>query len=344
MPYQVLNSEGKEITLNDREQRVADYNQQICNDLGFQVDITTLTAISKSIIEQKFYQIPFADYVPVRVGEGAFSSELLTYKSFVTGGDFETGIINTAADNSKLAEVSAGVEPFRVPVVNWMKGITYSVFDLEQASRSGNWDLITTKEKSRKTNWDLGLQKIAFWGLTDISDVKGLLTLANVTSNTTVITKYIKDMSDTEFEAFLQDILSAYRINASYTAYPTKFVIPEADYNGLGVSTSEDFPLKSKLARMLESFKLLTKNPNFEILPASYCDQAVNADVSGLNKNRYVLYHDVDDTIRMDIPVDYTNTLANTMNNVQFQSAAYGQFTGVQGFRTAEILYFDWNS
>jgi hypothetical protein len=343
MPIQILNSEGKPIVLTEQEQRQADHNQQICNSLGFEIDITTLTTISKSIVEQKFYEVPFADYVPVRVGEGAFSSNLLTYKSFVTGGDFETGIINTGADNAKLAEVSAGVESVTVPIKNWMKGVTYSVFDLQMAARAGNWDLVTAKERSRKKNWDLGLQAVTFWGLNSDSNIKGLLTQAGVTSNTTVITKYIKDMTDTEFEALLGDLISTYRVNAAYTTFPDTFLIPEADYNGLGVSTSEDFPLKSKYQRLMDMFTMITRNPNFKILPSSYADQAVNAAVSGLDKNRYVLYKQEEDTIRMDIPVDYTNTLANTINNVQFQSAAYGQFTGVVAYRPLEILYFDWN-
>jgi hypothetical protein len=44
----------------------------------------------------------------------------------------------------------------------------------------------------------------------------------------------------------------------------------------------------------------------------------------------------------MDLPVDYTVTQANTMNNFQFQSAAYGQFTGVHFYRELEGLLFEY--
>jgi hypothetical protein len=61
-----------------------------------------------------------------------------------------------------------------------------------------------------------------------------------------------------------------------------------------------------------------------------------------LNKNRYTLLSYDEDSLRMDIPVDYTNTLQNTVNGFNFQSAAYGQFTGLKAYRPKEMLYFDW--
>jgi hypothetical protein len=46
----------------------------------------------------------------------------------------------------------------------------------------------------------------------------------------------------------------------------------------------------------------------------------------------------------MDIPVDFTMTQAGTLNNFQFQDAAYGQFTGVGIYRLLELVYFDLSS
>jgi hypothetical protein len=43
----------------------------------------------------------------------------------------------------------------------------------------------------------------------------------------------------------------------------------------------------------------------------------------------------------MDIPVDITVTQPNTLNNFQFQDAAYGQYTGVAAYKPLEVLYFD---
>lgn len=343
----ILNSKGQPVLLNAREQARADalqrqFDSEVKNALGFEIDITTLTAISKRVVEQKFFTIAPADYVPVRVGEGSWSTSILTYRDFATGGDFEQGVINTAANNSRLAETDAGVDAISVPVINWAKQVSWSFFDLQLAAKSGNWDLVTSKERSRKKNWDLGIQKIAFLGSASDSAVKGLLTQADVTSNTAIITKYLNTMTAAEFSTFVAAIVQAYRSNAAYTTMPTHFIMPEADYNGLVAPFSSDFPMVSKLTYLLEAFRTITQNPNFKILPLAYANQAQNVDVSGLNKNRYTLLNFDEDTIRMDIPVDYTNTLQNTINGFQFQNVGYGQFTGVKAYRPKEVLYFDW--
>lgn len=333
---------GQPIVLSEQEQRIANHAQQMCNALGFQVDITTLTQILSRVIEQKFFTIAPADYVPVRVGEGAWGGELLTYRDFQIGGDFETGIINSASENSRLAEVTSAVDAIRVPITNWAKAVTWTLFELRQAQVAGNWDIVTSKERARKKNWDLGIQRIAFLGAASNTNVKGLLTQTDVTANTSIITESITGMTTAEFNAFVGAIVQAYRANSFYTAYPDRFIIPESDYNGLATAVSPDYPMISKLQYLLDAFRRITMNPNFQILPLAYANQAQNADVTGLNKNRYTLLNYDEDSIRMDIPVDYTNTLQNSVNNFQFNSVGYGQFTGVQAYRAAEMMYFDW--
>lgn len=340
MSKQILNSKGEPILLNDKEAKSVNYCQQIANSLGYEVDITTLTTIVKSVVEQKFFQIAPADYLPVRVGEGAWSQELLTYRSFSIADDFETGIINTGAQNSRLAEADSAIDSITVKINNWAKTLGWSLFDLQLASKSGNWDLVTSKEKARKKNWDLGIQKVAFLGSANDANVKGLLTQTDVTSDNALITSLISGLNSTDFETLLEGIIGAYRVNCAYTTMPTHFIIPETDYNGLAVSTSETYPMKSKLERLIETFKVITQNPNFKILPLAYAAKANNT--SYLNKNRYVLLNYDADSIRMDIPVDYTATMANSLNSFQFQNVGYGQFTGAKAYRPKEILYFDW--
>lgn len=46
----------------------------------------------------------------------------------------------------------------------------------------------------------------------------------------------------------------------------------------------------------------------------------------------------------MDIPVDYTNTMQNTLNGFSFQNVGYGQYSGAVAYRPLETLYFDWNA
>lgn len=340
---EVLNSKGQPMNLTDLEHKVAlAKEREIQNAIGFNVPITTMTAIQKKVVEQKFFEIPFADYVPVKVGDAPWADQILTYKSYAIGGDFETGLLNNATGNARLASTDAGVEPVTVPTVPWAKEINYNIMELAQAARAGNWDLVTAKEKSRKKNWDLGIQATAFIGLQANTSVKGLLTQSGVTANTALITKTISSMSASEFNTLVQGIVAAYRINSAYTAMPTHFIIPETDFNGLAAPVSETYPNQTKFQYLLEAFKLITRNPRFQILPLSYANKTVNAGYTGLNKNRYTLLNYDEDTIRMDVPVDYTATLQNTLNGFTYSNVGYGQFTGVVAYRPKEVLYFDY--
>lgn len=329
---------GKQVILNAREQRICDINQRYLNALGYEVNLTSLTTIVKEITEQKFFQIPPADYVPIRVGNGAWSSNLLTYRSFQIGDDFETGIINLGGNNSRLASTDAAVDSVPVKVINWAKENAWTIFDLEEASRSGNWDLVTAKEESRKTNWDLGIQRVAFLGAKGDSSALGLLNQVGITVDTTTIPQSIASMTPTQLKTFQSTIIEVYRQNCNRTAWPTHLIIPESDYNGLTGQASPDFPIKSTLQVLEEAFAVATRNKNFKILPLAYCDM----QYSGQSYQQYVMLNYDAKSIRMDIPVDYTNTLANSVNNFQFMNVGYGQFTGCMAYRPDELMYFEY--
>lgn len=340
----ILNSKGKPVVLNSKEQMIANMlqnqvNERFQNALGYEINITTLTTIMKKITEQKFFEIPPADYLPLRVGEGAWSSNLVTYRSFDMADDFETGVINTGGNNGRLAAADSGVDSVTVKVSNWAKSIGWSIFDLELAAKSGNWDLVTSKEKSRKKNWDLGIQRVAFLGAKgDTQSTLGLLNQSGITVNNTLITKKISSMSTTELKAFQVGAIEAYRANCNRTAWPTHFIIPESDYNGMSSQSSQDFPIKSVLQLLEEAFQTSTRNKNFKILPLAYGDTAY----SGFSYQQYVMLNYDEESIRMDVPVDYTNTLANSIDNFSFQNVGYGQFTGVMTYRPLELLYFQY--
>lgn len=337
MRHRILNSQGEPIVLNQMESKIAMMNQRVVNSLGFEIDITTLTTIMKKVTEQKFFEIAPADYLPVRVGEGAWSTSLVTYRSYNIAGDFAQGIINGGGGNARLAGADAGVDSVAVQVKNWAKSIGWTLMELQQAMKAGNWDLITAKEKSRKKNWDLGIQSVAFLGLEGSSDVKGLLSQSGIEENTTLITKPISSMSEAELKVFTAGLIDAYRENCARTAWPTHFIIPESDYLGLASQASADFPVKSVLELLLEAFRLNTRNKDFQILPLAYADAAYNPNSA---KQIYTLLKYEEESIRMDIPVDYTNTLANSIDNFSFQNVGYGQFTGVQSYRPKEMIYF----
>lgn len=341
--------DGSEVELTEMEQRLANaMEQRIANDLGYEINITTLTTIMKKITEQKFFEVMPADYLPVVVGEGAWSSNLVTYRSFEAGGQFEEGMLNTGNDSARLASADSGVDSVSVKVFNWAKQITWTIMDLEQAAKAGNWDIVTSKERARKRNWDLGVQRVAFLGARGQNDAtqgtcRGLLNQAGIETNTSVITKPISSMSTTELKTFQKAVIEAYRANCSRSAWPSALVIPESDYLGLVSQASPDFPIKSTFELLQESFAAITGKKDFKILPLAYADKDYHADVDQIaGKQVYTMLNYDEESIRMNIPVDYTNTLANSLNNFSFQNVGYGQFTGVQTYRPAELLYFQY--
>lgn len=346
----ILNSTGKPMSFTREEQFHIAYTQKLVNErfgnqLGYEVPITTLTAISKKVSEQKLYQVPPAKYIPIRVGENSFSSNITTYRSFDAAGQFEDGIINTGASNTRIAVADSAVDALNIKVNNWGVQNGWSIFDLMQAAKSGNWDLVTAKEKARKRNWDLGIQRVAFLGARGQNGVGGqclgLLNQAGITFDTGLVTQSLSSMTPTQLNVFQQNSIKNYRINNNYTAYPSAFVIPEDDFNGLASQSSEDFPIKSKLALLEEAFQVVCMNPKFKILPLAYASAANAGGVlpALAATALYTFLNYDDESIRMDIPLDYTNTLANSLDNFMFQNAAYGQFTGVLAYRPAELYY-----
>lgn len=343
--YNELSPEGKRIpvTLTDREEMIANSLERQLNAIGFEISITTLTTIMKKITEQKYFQMAPADYIPVRVGEGAWSSNLVTYRDYGFADDFATGVLNMGTNNARQANVEAGVDSLTIQVFNWAKAIGWNLIDLEQAAKSGNWDLVTSKEKKRKMNWDLGIQRIAFQGLSNSAgQCLGLLNQKGITTNTSLLQAPIFSLAGTpsQLSSFIGSLLNVYRANCQRSAWPTHFVIPESDYLGLATPSSPEFPIKSILQLMQETFQVMTGNKNFKILPCAYAD----ASFGGGSNQTYTLLNYAEESIRMDIPVDYTNTLANSLDNFNFQNSAYGQFTGVLAYRPLELLYLQFPS
>ena len=314
------------------------------NSLGANQNITTLTAILPTIIEQKFYEIPMADFVDIEVGAGnPFSATLFNWSTGIKGGSFEEGLINTASNKANAMQDDIFVEPIERKVAGWRKDVNYNIMQEGIfAAGTQNMDLVQAKYRARKKEYDLGIQATMVFGLqSNPADFKGLLTQSTVTSNTTLITKALSTMTAAEFNTVVAGLLGAYMPNCNYTAVPNRLVVPASDFYGLTSQMSETYPLKTKLEVLTDALKQATGNGDFKVMPLAYADKARNADVTGLNKNRYVLYNKKADSLIMNVPLDFTLTLPGTSNGFDYTSAAYSRFTGVQALRPQEMLYFD---
>ena len=173
LPAMVVNRQG-EVWTQQGKVGMAD-SKQFLNSLGSEQSITTLTAILPTIIEQKYYELPIADYVPVEVGTGnPFSATLFNWTTGIKGGDFETGLMNMASNDSGKVSDDIFVEPISRKVISWKKDVNYNIIqEATFAQGTQNMDLIQAKYKARKKEYDLGIQKMAFFGLasntTDLS-------------------------------------------------------------------------------------------------------------------------------------------------------------------------------
>ena len=304
------------------------------NSVGYQQVITTLTAVGRKVSEQRFFQIPFADYVPVVMGNGSYQRQILNWRTFLKGDSFESGIISNSSNNARVGLVDAAVDALYQPIVNWAKALEYDIFELEESMAAGGiYSLIEMKERSRRKLWDLGLQKVAFLG---IQDQYGLLNQASAYSDvSTTLTNFIYTLSAADFNTFVGVLIEKYRDKAGRTVYPTHFIVPEKDWNGLANWTSSEFPLKTKLQALEEAFKTVCMNPGFKILPCAYGNKALNPDTT----NKYALYNYDETSLKMDIPLNLLNTAANSVDGFTWRNIGYGQFTGVLAQRPAEIYY-----
>lgn len=307
--------------------------------LGYQRTMNTLTYLKKLITVPKYYEIDILQYAPVVMGEGAFADGILTHLTINSSGDFEDGIIDQGIDNAQLSKVNAGISSITVPVVTWAKTVSYTQIELEQALYANNWNVINAKHESRQKNYELGIQQLVFLGSRNRSDVMGLLTQTNVNINTQLIQASLSSLDVTDYTTFIGGVYEAYRLNCARSARPNRFAIPESDFNGLQVPYSPDFPNVSKMDWLLKAFAGLGLK-DMQILPCAYGMPEYNADY-GLNLNRYALYNYEEESLRMDIPVNIRSTMPGTLNNFQFQDAAYAMFTGMYAYRPLEMLYFD---
>jgi hypothetical protein len=222
-----------------------------------------------------------------------------------------------------------------MPTRLWAKKATWSIAEIMEAANA-NWDVVDSRMRALKKNWDLGIQEGAFTGFD--ASLTGFLNNADVNINTTLIAEEISGMSDAEFQAFVKGALTAYFANSNYTRdNPDTFVMPASDYLGMASAASATYPNISKLEYLENSFKKMTRNDGFKILPLVYSQSAKNPAA----KDRYVLYRNDPETLKMSIPVDFTMNQAYTTDGLVFQQKAYGQISGVLVNRPREVLYID---
>jgi hypothetical protein len=324
---------------------------ELKNDVGgYQVPIDTLTQICREVSMQTFYKVPISDYVPVQLGQGAFSQSLLTFKTGSTASQFKQAIF-LSGTNSTPPLANTQIQADVLPIINYGIGLTYNIFDLEQTSRMSVIDLISAKEEARKLDVDQGIQQGAFVGYNELgASFRGLVNQdmtqpfhVPVDAGTTLPVA-IGSMNETQINTLVGSWVYTYWKNTNFTRYPDKLIMPSSDFFKLSEYITPAFPLEnsSRMTILENAFKKQTANANFKILHSIY-NQADQASVynSGLLKDRYILTVDDVRSIKMLIPVPYTTTLFNTVNGYTWENYAFGQISTVQLLKPRETQYYD---
>ena len=128
-------------------------NSLMLNDTGLSQVIDTLTYVSGKLVEQKFYEIPFEQYVPTVLGEGAFSDLMLYYTNFADSEGFETGLVSNTGRTASLEAVDTHYESIEAKPIFWAKKTNYTVLEIKQAIKMQNLpSLIEQREKVRQKN------------------------------------------------------------------------------------------------------------------------------------------------------------------------------------------------
>ena len=317
------------------------------NATGYQILIDTMTYIKQQESVQTYYELGNfgltpSSFVPIAVGDGSWASNILTRRVYQNSGDWEAALTRQGANNERSTQSDVSMDSITLPTFIWDDGVEYSLAEIEQALVASNWDIIAAKHASRMKKWQLGVQQSTFMG-TKSGTMEGLFVNTKTNINVSLITAPVSGYNAATFLTFVQTLISTYWTNTNSTVLPTHFVMPMIDYLGLMTlvpGSAGTFPVPM-LTYLKNAFETLC-GPNFKIQGVAYGD-AANALALGFpNKNTYALYRHMPESLRRDIPVDFTVTQPNSVNNWQFEDVAYAQITGVGFYKPLETLLFQY--
>ena len=315
------------------------------NATGYQILTDTMTYIKQMESKQSYYELGAfgltpSSFVPIAVGEGSWASNILTRRTYTNFGDWEAGLTRQSSHGARQPNNTSSMDSITIPTFIWDEGVEYNLAEIEQALQASNWDIIAAKHAARMKGWQQGVQITTFLG-TKSGNMQGLFINTAVNVNTTFITAYISSLNASGFTTFVGQLMQVYWANTNSTKLPTHFVIPMLDYLGLQVlvpGTAGTFPVPM-LTYLENAFKTIC-GPNFKIIGNAYADKTNANSLRGYNYNTYALYRHDPESLRRDVPVDFTVTQPNSLDNFHFFDSAYAQITGIGFYKPLETLLF----
>lgn len=315
------------------------YNQ---SSLGFKFAMQSTTLVLADVIHQVYYEEAIAKFAKVMVGRGVWLDYI--QQPFVAmNGNFHSGDTGMATQ-AQVPNVEVGMSPITTPLRGWNYGAQWNNVEVERALATNNWNLIKSRQEAVQKLWDLGIQEQGFVGNpNDLANFPGLLSNEQITVNETFIPGPLSLMTGEQLNTFVAGFIALYRANCANTKWPNRFVVPESDWTGMGVNVSiNGTPIAQTVKEyLLKAFKGVCGD-KFEMLSTAYANQSRNAGWWSTNgTNRYALYNDDPETIRMEIPVQCQANAPATGNNYNWNQVWQGQYGGMNIYRAPEVMYFD---
>lgn len=310
----------------------------ILNGRGYLAGETTLTALATRVRKTQYYTISnLRDYVDIEVNRGGLADQVLNFTISDVAGDYRDGFASTA-ENAKIpvVDIQIGTMLYRRHI--WNKIVQYRYIDAEQAGDNRMpFDIIEAKTEALKRHFDLTLQTMIFVGDLELG-ITGLLNNPNITIDSATLPTNLSSLTSAQINEIVGQMLTKYTDANFQTAFPNRLLVPFGAYLGLSSATSAEFPIKTKMDFLEDSFKQMTGNGDFKILPLAYANGNNQYNTTG--KDTYVLYRKDIDTLAYDLAKPFDMRGWNSPNNYDFQNVGYGMLGGTNIFRPLEVMYF----
>lgn len=300
---------------------------------GLEQTITTLSDIIAGVLDQKFYELldqTPSDFVPFDVGRGAYATNIFRYKAAYVGDKFKNGLVSPSTGLGGNAKSSIVIDGITVYNNFWRMDYEVSNEMLQQGLKTPEaFSIIEENEKARYKIYQLGIQELLFKGLGDGKSY-GLLNQPDVTVNTSLFPKKLTEMTFAQLQELTTQVKQTFFANSGSTVLPNIWCMPTNEFLGLDYFPS-DYTLKTVRQILMEAL------PGVKFVHSVYNDKASTDGAHG----RHVFYRYDADSVSIIIPKPYTPHPLYPMNGVDSISVAEAQFTGVNLWRTKEMMYAD---
>lgn len=303
-------------------------------DTGLEQCISTTAKILPTILDAYYYQLDgqkLSDFVPIEVGYGAYSRELVQFAVKPTGADFKSWLINPTAGGFNLdANVDSDIEAQRYHNNFIRAAYSLTKEGIEMAAKATMpFNLYEIKEKARAKAFYLGLQEAWFLGLNDGKSY-GLLNQPSGSINTSFMNKSLSKMTNDEFKDWVGTLRGLFNSATKGILQFDRLLMPQDDYFALDTVFGE-FGLTRR--QILEN---VVKANNGKIVYTKYNETA------GTNGNpRYALYKYDEDLIQGFIPLPYTPWSVFPQGSLDVMCHCMAQFVTPVSKVNNTLLYLD---